>query len=624
MARNITITFEDGTTHVYQNAPDDLTPAAVQQRAQQDFGKNVVGVDGGKKGAPVGEGMPAARVGAPAAAPAVEAEQPAGYNPFATAGSFFPSLYKNTIGNLVDVVSSPVQAAQGISDIVAGGVYKALPGPVQRGLTAIETSPYNPLGNSAALQRAQTMATAAGQEFVRPYSSGAEFQKTMEQDPFRPISDVSALLGGGGAALRAANMGVLPNQLGRIYARAGDVINPINMLTRPAAAMVSPTVDPGVRALMAEGVTPTTGQILGGGYKRFEEGLTSIPVIGDYIKSAQGRAVEQLSTAAFNRALKPIGSSLPSGTTGREAVQFVSDKLDDAYGKLLPKMKVMQDTPFQTEIANLRNMVDGGAINQASKDFFNKWIDGNVLNKFQGQGVITGQTLKQVQSDLRETISRLGASTDADQRLIGDALKEAQDQVRQLVIRNNPQFSKELKAIDTGYANFKRVEKAAALTGAEEGIFSPAQLQSAVRAMDKSKDKSRFATGEALMQDLSEPAKTILGNKLPDSGTPYRSLAALIASGGAAGAGYPAIAAGMLAGPALYSAPGQRLAAAALTARPAGAAAVANQLRANQGIKTGALAANQLANQQQSAFEEFLRANAAVNPQFQQALQAGR
>ena len=571
--------------------------------------------------APAGEGMPAARA---SAAPAVEAEQPAGYNPFATAGSFFPSLYKNTVGNLVDVVSSPVQAAQGISDIVAGGVYKALPGPVQRGLTAIETSPYNPLGNPAALQRAQAMASAAGQEFVRPYSSGAEFQKTMEQDPFRPISDVSALLGGGGAALRAANMGVLPNQLGRIYARAGDVINPINMLTRPAAAMVSPTVDPGVRALMAEGVTPTTGQILGGGYKRFEEGLTSIPVIGDYIKSAQGRAVEQLSTAAFNRALKPIGSSLPSGTTGREAVQFVSDKLDDAYGKLLPKMKVMQDTPFQTEIANLRNMVDGGAINQASKDFFNKWIDGNVLNKFQGQGVITGQTLKQVQSDLRETISRLGASTDADQRLIGDALKEAQDQVRQLVIRNNPQFSKELKAIDTGYANFKRVEKAAALTGAEEGIFSPAQLQSAVRAMDKSKDKSRFATGEALMQDLSEPAKTILGNKLPDSGTPYRSLAALIASGGAAGAGYPAIAAGMLAGPALYSAPGQRLAAAALTARPAGAAAVANQLRANQGIKTGALAANQLANQQQSAFEEFLRANAAVNPQFQQALQAGR
>jgi hypothetical protein len=571
--------------------------------------------------APASEGMPAARAGA---AQVVEAEQPAGYNPFATAGSFFPSLYKNTVGNLVDVVSSPVQSAQGIGDIVAGGVYKALPSPVQRGLTAIETSPYNPLGNPAALQRAQAMASAAGQEFVRPYSSGAEFQKTMEQDPFRPISDVSALLGGGGAALRAANMGGRTATVANALTRGSELTNPINMLTRPVAAMVSPTVDPGVRALMAEGVTPTVGQILGGGFKRAEEGLTSIPVIGDFIKSAQARAAENVNRAAINRALTPINEKLPVDFKGRDAIRFASEKLDDAYGALLPKMTVVQDTPFQTSISNLRNMVDNGAINQASKDFFNKWIDGNVLNKFQGQGAVTGQTLKQVQSDLRETISRLGASTDADQRLIGEALKEAQDQVRQLVTRNNPKFSKELKAIDTGYANFKRVEAAAALSGAEAGIFSPAQLQSAVRTMDRSKDHSEFSKGQALMQDLSEPAKTILGNKLPDSGTPYRSLAALIASGGAGAAGYPAIAAGMLAGPALYSAPGQRLAAAALTARPAGAAAVANQLRANQGIKTSTLAANQLANQQQSAFDEFLRANAAVDPRFQQALEAGR
>ena len=616
MPRNITITFEDGTTHVYQNAPDDLTPVAVQQRAQQDFGKNVIGVDGGKKGAPAGEGMPAARAGA---APAVEAEQPAGYNAFATAGSFFPSLYKNTIGNLVDVVSSPVQSAQGIGDIVAGGVYKALPGPVQRGLTAIETSPYNPLGDPAALQRAQTMATTAGQEFVRPYSSVAEFQKTMEEDPFRPISDVSALLGGGGAALRAANMGSRSNAVANAMVRGGERTNPINMLTRPAAAMVSPTVDPGVQALMAEGVTPTTGQILGGGYKRFEEGLTSIPVIGDFIKSAQNRAVEQLNTAAFNRALRPIGQTLPAGTTGREAVQFVSDRLDDAYGNLLPRMTVQADPVFGAEIGNLRQMVQQGAIDPNAVRAFDRFLDTNVVNKFQGQQAITGQTLKQIQSDLRERINLLSASTDADQRLMGQALQEVQDQFRQLVIRSNPQNAAELGAIDTGYANFKRVQRASGITGAEEGIFSPAQLQSAVRAMDRSKDKSQFATGEALMQDLSETGKTVLGNKLPDSGTPYRSLAALIASGGAAGAGYPVIAGGMLAGPALYSAPGQRLAAAALTSRPAGAAAVANQLRANQGIKTGTLAANQLANQQQSGFDAWLQANQEALAQQQAA-----
>jgi hypothetical protein len=58
MARNITITFSDGTSHTYQNAPDNLTPDMVQQRAQQDFGKTVVSMDGGKQAS---NGIPSER-----------------------------------------------------------------------------------------------------------------------------------------------------------------------------------------------------------------------------------------------------------------------------------------------------------------------------------------------------------------------------------------------------------------------------------------------------------------------------------------------------------------------------------------------------------------------------------
>lgn len=52
MARNITITFEDGSSHTYQNAPDKLTPEDVQARAEKDFGKSVVAIDGGKGQSP--------------------------------------------------------------------------------------------------------------------------------------------------------------------------------------------------------------------------------------------------------------------------------------------------------------------------------------------------------------------------------------------------------------------------------------------------------------------------------------------------------------------------------------------------------------------------------------------
>ena len=104
------------------------------------------------------------------------------------------------------------------------------------------------------------------------------------------------------------------------------------------------------------------------------------------------------------------------------------------------------------------------------------------------------------------------------------------------------------------------------------------------------------------MQDLSETGKTVLGNKLPDSGTPYRSLLAMLAGGGAGVAGYPALAAGLLAGPALYSAPGQRMAATLLTQRPAGANALANQFRGNDRAKLAALMAAQAGNTGNSQF----------------------
>jgi soluble lytic murein transglycosylase-like protein len=48
--RNVTVTFSDGSQHVYQNAPDDVTPENVTARAQKQFpGLTVTALDGGRK-----------------------------------------------------------------------------------------------------------------------------------------------------------------------------------------------------------------------------------------------------------------------------------------------------------------------------------------------------------------------------------------------------------------------------------------------------------------------------------------------------------------------------------------------------------------------------------------------
>jgi hypothetical protein len=49
MPRNITVTFSDGSQHIYQNAPDNVTPEAVKTRAESEFKKTVTALDGGRR-----------------------------------------------------------------------------------------------------------------------------------------------------------------------------------------------------------------------------------------------------------------------------------------------------------------------------------------------------------------------------------------------------------------------------------------------------------------------------------------------------------------------------------------------------------------------------------------------
>ena len=340
------------------------------------------------------------------------------------------------------------------------------------------------------------------------------------------------------------------------------------------ARVISPkaSTNPAIQSLRAEGITPTPGQVLGGAAARTEEKLASLPIVGDAINNAKTRAVGELNRAAASRALSPVGEALPEGMVGREAVEFVGDTLGKKYDELLPGMTVRADKEFADNIRNLSGMLRNGSLDPKYANGFDRFLRTNVLNKFKGQNALTGKTVKEIESDLGQTIARYAKSQDPDARLYADALREVQDNLRGLVARSNPGAAEQLKAINTGYANFKRIERAASGVGADDGVFSPAQLQSAVRALDRSKDKRAFSRGTALMQDLSDPAKAVLGPKVPNSGTADRiaAIAALI---------NPSAAAMALTAPVMYSKPGQQALAALLAARPQGAQAAAKTLR---------------------------------------------
>lgn len=335
---------------------------------------------------------------------------------------------------------------------------------------------------------------------------------------------------------------------------------------------------PDLALLRSEGIRTTLGQTLGGFANTVEQKAMSLPLLGDAIRAARQRSVDDLNQAVANRALTPVGQQLPAGVKGREAVDAVKTALGDAYDNVLPNLTVKADGPFMRELAQTHSMVQTGALAPTAVQAFNRILTNDVLSKLQRQGAMTGQTLKAVESDLGQQISRLGASTDADQRLVADALKNVRASLRDLASRSNPGAAKELAAVNSGYANFKRLEKAASYVSAEDGVFSPSQLQTAVKALDRSKDKGAFARGDALMQDLSDAAKGRLGNGVPDSGTAGRlALPAMLGAALYDPSKWPQLAA-LPAASLLYSRPAQWAARGLLASRPASAEKVAGLL----------------------------------------------
>lgn len=399
---------------------------------------------------------------------------------------------------------------------------------------------------------------------------------------------VGALGGAASGAMAPVAEGDFWSEKGKQVAIGGAAGGALPVVTGGIARVVSPAAsrNPNLQMLRQEGVTPTIGQTLGPTASKVEERLQSLPIMGDMISKARQGANVSFERATINRALKPIKQELPQGLSGRDAVVYTENALKDQYDTILNNIgAIVPDSQFNNGVQNLQKMVNRLVVPKAEKAKFNAAL-ADVQQSIDQNGVITSEAYKLLESSLGTDARKLASSQNVYEGKIAPAVQQLRAELQDMLKRQAGQQADELKAVNSGWANFKRVQRAASSLGAEDGNFTPAQFQNAVRALDKSKDKGAFARGSALGQDIGDAGRTVLGNRVPNSGTPERMWLNLGALG--SGAISPAIPVGLLGGGALYTPLAQRALVGSVASRPAAAQPTADLLRALSPLTLGA------------------------------------
>ena len=366
-----------------------------------------------------------------------------------------------------------------------------------------------------------------------------------------PIDEMKAT----GSLLRNAT----PTQVGELEGStlaggaAGKAAGVVGDVAGPAIkeAVGLKPVSQTVRDLANKGVVTTPGQRGGKLASGLEQRLTSVPIAGDAIKSARGKATEQWNRAELNDVIKDAGGKpLPKERTGRDAIFHAENEIHEGYDRVLPKMQGSLDSAGADGVTFRQKLSDGVGNNRKLDAEHSKLvhtiIDDDIIAKFKESGGYTrGDTIKEIQETLRTEADGLRRGT-YQERQAALVIDQIRTDFLDMLKRENPKLAKELSSVDRAYAKFKTIARASTYSTKAEGGFTPAQKLRSIKARDESKDKRRFASGRAHGQKDTEAVEKVLGNTEPDSGSAGRlmSVEALL---------HPVKAAGLAATSPLYS-----------------------------------------------------------------------
>lgn len=259
-----------------------------------------------------------------------------------------------------------------------------------------------------------------------------------------------------------------------------------------------------------------------------EEAMTSTPITGSLIQHGQEIATRDFNRAMGNQVLKPLNEALPKDVRpGHDMINYLYDKIDDTYRNLEKVISFSDKVSPVTGSTTMSRM--NAATDRIMKDLVPEAAENVVksLNRTfftpligpQGKYGLNGKEFRAIESSLGAQAKTWMSSADPIVRTQGMALRDFQEELRNELARQNPAVGKQLREAHEAFKRYLRVEKAAALRGADEGVFSANQMRSAAESMAGRRATAR-GTGMAVPE--TQAAAAVLGKGLPDSGTAAR------------------------------------------------------------------------------------------------------
>ena len=250
-----------------------------------------------------------------------------------------------------------------------------------------------------------------------------------------------------------------------------------------------------------------------------EDLTTSYPGAGAVIQGKRLEGLIKTNQVFINEAVQPLNIKIPKNLTPRESFEFVQDRLDEEYAKILPKLSISDLGNFENKILNT---IEDSILDPKEQERVLKIVNKTILTQIK-DGKISGNLLKNAQTDLRKLSSsykkRGGFEGD-----VGEVLSNIKRLLENEIDLQNPN-SDQLKKINQVYKNMIPINRAMENAIVNEGIFTPAQLLRAVKKQDETLRKRQTIAGKQPLQETAEQAQQILGSQFPETGTASRLLA---------------------------------------------------------------------------------------------------